>query len=49
MWGLIGPIFIDEFFVKPAVPAIAFGFLPSLTTFLVTPCIVFFVTRVYWK
>ena len=49
MWGLIGPVLIDEFFVKPAVPAINFGMLPSLTTVLVTPCVLFFVTKVYWK
>ena len=49
MWGLIGPILIDQFVVKPAVPAIDFGLFPSVTTLLVTPCIFLFVTRVYWK
>lgn len=50
MWGLIAPILIDNYLVKPSVSALDFGaFVPSITTILVTPCVVFFVTKVFWK
>ena len=50
MWGLIAPLLIDNYLVKPNIVALDFGsFVPSITTFLVTPCVVFFVIKVYWK
>lgn len=50
MWGFIGSVLIDQFLVKPMIPALNFSnFLPSLTTVIVAPAVVLFVTRVYWK
>lgn len=50
MWGLIGPVLIDNFIIKPSIPALDFGaVLPSIATALVTPCVVLFVLKVYWK
>ena len=50
MWGLIAPVLIDNYLVKPNIGALDFGsFVPSITTLLVTPCVAFFVTKVYWK
>ena len=50
MWGFIGPVLIDQFVLKANFPALNFStFLPSLTTFIVTPIVILFVTKVYWK
>jgi hypothetical protein len=52
MWGFIGPVLIDQFFVKGLIGQNLSGvlsFLPSVTTLIVTPAVLFFVTKVYWK
>lgn len=50
MWGFIGPVLIDEFFVKSTFPSLNFvSGLPSVTTLIVAPIVLFFVTQVYWK
>lgn len=50
MWGLIAPVLIDNYLVKPNISALDFGaFVPSISTFLITPCVAFFVLKVYWK
>lgn len=52
MWGFIGPVLIDQFFVKGLIGQNLSGvlsFLPSVTTLIVTPTVLFFVTKVYWK
>ena len=50
MWGFIGPVLIDQFFVKANFPALNLSnFLPSVTTLVVAPVVILFVTKVYWK
>ena len=50
MWGLIAPVLIDNYLVKPNISALDFGaFVPSISTILITPCVAFFVLKVYWK
>ena len=50
-WGLIGPILFDEFILKPYVlPSwLQIDNIPSLTTLLVAPTVVWYVLKVYWK
>lgn len=49
-WGLAGPVLIDQFFVKPMLPpALRFGWLPSVTTLLVTPAVFWYVFARYWR
>lgn len=52
MWGFIGPVLLDQFLVKGLIGQQLSGvlsYLPSLTTLIVTPAVVLFVTKVYWK
>ena len=50
-WGFVGPIMFDEFVLKPYVmpDVLNFGYIPSLTTLLVAPTVVWYVLKVYWK
>ncbi|RMG35271.1 MAG: general secretion pathway protein GspE [Planctomycetota bacterium] len=49
-WGLAGPVLIDQFVVKPMLPpSLRFGWLPSLTTLLVTPAVFWYVLARYWR
>jgi hypothetical protein len=50
-WGFVGPIMFDEFILKPYVmpDVLNFGYVPSLTTLLVAPTVVWYVLKVYWK
>ncbi len=51
MWGFIGSVVFDEFLLKPYVVPdfLQFGILPSFTTLIVTPIVVWYVLKVYWK
>ncbi|MBI1315180.1 general secretion pathway protein GspE [bacterium] len=53
MWGFIGSVLFDQFVLKAFVPALQFsgalGFLPSLTTLIVAPSVIIYVTKFYWK
>ena len=49
LWGIIIPVLLDQYVVKPAIPAVAFGFLPSLATLVITPSVILFVLKSYWK
>lgn len=52
-WGVIGSILIDQFVVKPHILGVSidsiFAYLPSLTTLIVPPIVIFYVLKVYWK
>ncbi|MBM83145.1 MAG: general secretion pathway protein GspE [Planctomycetaceae bacterium] len=50
-WALIGPIMFDEFIMKPYVlPGfLNIAYVPSVTTFLVSPATIFYVLKTYWK
>lgn len=49
LWGIIIPVLLDQYVIKPAIPALAFGFLPSLATLVITPSVILFVLKSYWK
>lgn len=52
LWGVIGSVLIDQFVVKPHILGVTQGFfanLPSLTTLIVAPMVVYYVLKVYWK
>lgn len=52
MWGgLIGPILLDEFILKPyLIPqALQFSYVPSLATLVMMPSVIWYVLKVYWK
>ncbi len=52
-WGFIGSVLIDQFVVKPHILGVTmdsmFTYLPSLTTLIVAPCVIYYVLKVYWK
>ena len=52
-WGFIGSVLIDQFVVKPHILGVTmdsmFAYLPSLTTLIVAPIVVYYVLKVYWK
>jgi hypothetical protein len=52
-WGFIGSVLIDQFVVKPHILGVSidsiFAYLPSLTTLIVPPVVIFYVLKVYWK
>lgn len=52
-WGVIGSVLIDQFVVKPHILGVSidsiFAYLPSLTTLIVPPIVIFYVLKVYWK
>lgn len=52
LWGFIGSVLFDQFVLKAVIPALNGGllaYLPSVTTFCVTPVVVLYVLKVYWK
>lgn len=49
LWGVIVPVLLDQYLVKPALPALSFGPLPSLATLVITPSVILFVLKSYWK
>lgn len=51
MWGFIGSVLFDEFILKPYVlpQALQIPFVPSFTTLIVTPIVVWYVLKVYLK
>ncbi len=53
MWGFIGSVLFDQFVLKSMMPSLQFGgalsYLPSLTTLIVAPSVILYVTKVYWK
>jgi hypothetical protein len=52
-WGFIGSVLIDQFVMKPYILGVTmnsmFAYLPSLTTLIVAPIVVYYVLKVYWK
>lgn len=50
-WGIIGAIVFDELVLKPYVlpAAMRIQFVPSLTTLLAAPSVIFYVLKVFWK
>ena len=50
-WGIIAPILVDEFLVKPYVlpDALKIANVPSVTTLIVAPTVAWWVFKVYWK
>lgn len=52
-WGFIGSVLIDQFVVKPHILGVTmnsvFSYLPSLTTLIVPPIVIYYVLKVYWK
>jgi hypothetical protein len=50
-WGVILPVLIDEFVVKPNFmpTALKIANIPSITTLLVAPAVIWWVLTVYWK
>ena len=52
-WGFIGSVLIDQFVMKPHILGVTmnsiFTYLPSLTTLIVSPCVIYYVLKVYWK
>jgi hypothetical protein len=52
-WGVIGSVLIDQFVVKPHILGVSidslFAYLPSLATLIVSPIVIFYVLKVYWK
>jgi len=52
MWSVIGSILIDQFVLKAIVPALNQGLLsslPSITTLIIPPIVIFYILKVYWK
>lgn len=50
MWSFIGSALIDSFFLNPSFKMLKFmGNMPSLTTLVVVPIVVIWVTQKYWK
>ncbi len=52
-WSFIGSVLVDQFVVKPHILGVSidslFAYLPSLTTLIVPPIVIFYVLKVYWK
>ncbi len=52
-WGFIGSVLIDQYVVKPHILGLTidsmFAYLPSLTTLIVAPAVIYYVLKVYWK
>jgi hypothetical protein len=50
-WGIIVPVLVDEFFMKPHVLPDALNIvnIPSVTTVIVAPAVIWRVLTVYWK
>ena len=49
LWGIIIPVLLDQYVIKPAIPALSISFLPSLATLVITPSAILFVLKSYWK
>ena len=50
MWSFIGSALIDSYFLNPSFKMLKFmGNMPSLTTLVVVPLVVIWVTQKYWK
>ena len=52
LWSVIGSVLIDQFVMKPHILGVTQGLfanLPSLTTLIVPPIVIFYVLKVYWK
>lgn len=52
LWAVIGSVLIDQFVVKPYILGVTQGFfanLPSITTLIVPPIVIYYVLKVYWK
>ena len=52
LWSVIGSVLIDQFVVKPHILGVTQGLfanLPSVTTLIVPPIVIFYVLKVYWK
>jgi hypothetical protein len=52
LWSVIGSVLIDQFVVKAMIPALnqgLIGYLPSITTLIVPPIVIYYVLKVYWK
>lgn len=51
MWGFVGSVLVDEFIVKPNfIPDnLAFPWVPSITTVVVAPLVIWWVLNRYWK
>ncbi len=49
LWGIIIPVLLDQYVIKPAIPAVSISFLPSLATLFITPSVILFVLKSYWK
>lgn len=51
-WSVIGSVLIDRFVLMAIFPALnqgAMSYLPSITTLIVAPIVVYYVLKVYWK
>lgn len=52
MWGFIGPVVLDQFVIKgllfQSLNSGITGYLP-LTALVITPSVIFYVLKVYWK
>ena len=52
LWSVIGSVLIDQFVVKAMIPVLnqgLIGYLPSITTLIVPPIVIYYVLKVYWK
>ena len=52
LWSVIGSVLIDQFVVKPHILGVTQGLfanLPSVTTLIVPPIVIYYVLKVYWK
>lgn len=52
LWSFIGSVLVDQFVIKSIFESLnqgVFGWLPSITTLIVPPIVIFYVLKVYWK
>ena len=52
LWSVIGSVLVDQFVMKPHILGVTQGLfanLPSLTTLIVPPIVIFYILKVYWK
>ncbi len=52
LWSVIGSVLVDQFVMKPYILGVTQGLfanLPSLTTLIVPPIVIFYILKVYWK